>query len=72
MARGDDPASAQTSFFVCLGRAASLDNKYTVFGRVVDGMPVIEALAKVPLNGEEPVTRVEITRVRVVPPRPAP
>ena len=68
MARGDDPASAQTSFFVCLGRAASLDNKYTVFGRVADGMPVIEALAKVPLNGEEPVTRVEITRVRIVPP----
>ena len=65
MARGDDPASAQTSFFICLGKASSLDNKYTVFGRVVDGMPVVEALAKVPLNGEEPVTRVEITRVRI-------
>jgi peptidyl-prolyl cis-trans isomerase B (cyclophilin B) len=70
MARGDDPGSAQTSFFICLGRATSLDNKYTVFGRVVDGMPVVEALAKVPLNGEEPVTRVEITRVRLVPPAP--
>ena len=70
MARGDDPASAQTSFFVCLGRAPSLDNKYTVFGRVLDGMPVIEALAKVPLNGEEPVTRVEIVRVRILPPAP--
>jgi cyclophilin family peptidyl-prolyl cis-trans isomerase len=66
MARGDDPASAQTSFFICLGRASSLDNKYTVFGRVVDGMAVVEALAKVPLSGEEPVTRVEITRVRIV------
>ena len=72
MARGDDPASAQTSFFICLGKASSLDNKYTVFGRVVDGMPVIEALAKVPLNGEEPVNRVEITRVRIVTPTPAP
>ncbi len=62
MARGDDPASAQTSFFICLGKASSLDNKYTVFGRVVDGMPVVEALAKVPLNGEEPVDReCEIT-----------
>ena len=68
MARGDDPASAQTSFFICLGKASSLDNKYTVFGRVVDGMPVVDALAKVPLNGEEPVSRVEITRVRIVPP----
>ena len=32
-------------------------------------MAIVEALAKVPLNGEEPVTRVEITRVRIVPPR---
>lgn len=70
MARGDAPDSAQTSFFICLGRASSLDNKYTVFGRVVEGMPIIEALAKAPLNGEEPVTRVEITRVRILPPSP--
>jgi peptidyl-prolyl cis-trans isomerase B (cyclophilin B) len=68
MARGGAPDSAQTSFFICLGRAASLDNQYTVFGRVVDGMPVVEALAKVPLNGEAPVQRVEITSVRIVPP----
>jgi peptidyl-prolyl cis-trans isomerase B (cyclophilin B) len=70
MARGDDPASAQTSFFICLGRAASLDNKYTVFGKVADGMAVIEALAKVAVNGEEPVQRVEITKVRLLPPAP--
>jgi peptidyl-prolyl cis-trans isomerase B (cyclophilin B) len=68
MARGDDPASAQTSFFICLGRAASLDQKYTVFGKVAAGMEVIDALAKVPLNGEEPVQRVEIARVRLVAP----
>jgi hypothetical protein len=33
-------------------------------------MAVIDALAKVPLNGEEPVTRVEITRVRILAPAP--
>jgi peptidyl-prolyl cis-trans isomerase B (cyclophilin B) len=71
MARGDDPASAQTSFFICLGTASSLDNKYTVFGRVVDGMPLIEALAKVPLDGEAPVARVEIRRVRILTPAAA-
>ena len=37
MARGDDPASAMTSFFIVTGDASSLDNKYTAFGRVVDG-----------------------------------
>jgi peptidyl-prolyl cis-trans isomerase B (cyclophilin B) len=66
MARGDDPASAQTSFFICLGPASSLDQKYTVFGRVVDGIAVIQAIEKVPRQGEEPVQRIEITRVRLV------
>jgi peptidyl-prolyl cis-trans isomerase B (cyclophilin B) len=65
MARGDDPASAQTSFFICTGPAASLDGKYTVFGHVVDGLAVVQAIDKVERNGEEPVTRVEITKVRL-------
>ena len=38
MARTDDPDSASTSFFICTAPAPSLDGKYTVFGRVVDGM----------------------------------
>lgn len=65
MARGDDPASAMTSFFICTGNATSLDNKYTVFAHVVDGLPVVQAIEKVERNGEEPVTRVEIIRVRL-------
>ncbi len=63
MARGDDPSSAQTSFFICLGLAPSLDNKYTVFGRVTDGLSVIQAIEQAPRKGEEPVERIEITRV---------
>jgi cyclophilin family peptidyl-prolyl cis-trans isomerase len=66
MARGDDPGSAQTSFFICTGPAASsLDGKYTVFGRVVDGLAVVQAIEKAERNGEEPVTRIEITKVRL-------
>lgn len=65
MARGDDPASASTSFFICLGAAASLDGKYTVFGRVVSGLEVVEAIERVPVDGETPVERVEIMRVRI-------
>jgi peptidyl-prolyl cis-trans isomerase B (cyclophilin B) len=66
MARGDDPASASTSFFVVTGDASSLDGKYTVFGRVVDGMSVVDAIEQTPVNGETPVTRIELVRVRVV------
>jgi peptidyl-prolyl cis-trans isomerase B (cyclophilin B) len=66
MARGDDPASATTSFFLVLGDAPSLDGKYSVFGRVVDGMDTLAKIESSPVNGESPVTRVDILHVRVV------
>jgi peptidyl-prolyl cis-trans isomerase B (cyclophilin B) len=67
MARGDDPASATTSFFIVTGNAPSLDGKYTVFGRVVDGISVLDAIEQAPVNGEAPVTRIELTKVRIIP-----
>jgi cyclophilin family peptidyl-prolyl cis-trans isomerase len=66
MARLDDPASASTSFFICTGPAPSLDGKYTVFGRVVDGLPVVEAIDAIPVEGDRPQERVEIAHARVV------
>jgi len=65
MARGDDPASAMTSFFIVTGDAPSLDGKYTVFGRVVDGLPVVEAIEQAAVNGEAPVDRIELKTVVV-------
>ena len=65
MARGENPASADMSFFIVLGPSPVLDGKYTAFGRVVDGLPVVEAIEQVPVNGEAPVTRVEVKSVRV-------
>ena len=59
MARLDDPASASSSFFIVLGRSPALDNQYTVFGRVVAGLDVLEKIETAPLNGEAPVTRIE-------------
>jgi peptidyl-prolyl cis-trans isomerase B (cyclophilin B) len=69
MARvGDDLASATSSFFIVLARQPTLDGKYTVFGRVVDGMDTIEKIEAVPVDGETPVTRIEVTHVTVVAP----
>jgi peptidyl-prolyl cis-trans isomerase B (cyclophilin B) len=65
MARTDDPNSASTSFFICTGPAPSLDGKYTVFGRVIDGMAVVEAIDAAPVDGETPRQRIEVTRVTV-------
>jgi peptidyl-prolyl cis-trans isomerase B (cyclophilin B) len=66
MARGDDPASATTSFFIVTGDASSLDGKYTAFGRVVDGLPVVDAIEQAPVNGDAPVGRIELRHVRIV------
>lgn len=66
MARGDDPASATTSFFIVTGDASSLDGKYTAFGKVLDGMSVVDAIEQTPVNGETPVTRIDIRSVRII------
>jgi peptidylprolyl isomerase len=65
MARGDDPASADTSFFVSLGPNRGLDRQYTSFARVIDGMQVLDAIENVAVNGEAPVDRLELKRVRI-------
>ena len=66
MARGDDPASATTSFFIVLGDASNLDGKYSVFGRVVDGMDTVAKIEAAAVDGETPVTRIGILHVRVL------
>jgi peptidyl-prolyl cis-trans isomerase B (cyclophilin B) len=65
MARGEDPASATSSFFIVLARTPALDRRYTVFGRVVTGLDVVEKIEAQPVDGETPVARIEVTRVRV-------
>jgi cyclophilin family peptidyl-prolyl cis-trans isomerase len=65
MARGDDPASASTSFFICTAVCPSLDGKYTAFARVVSGLEVVEAIEAAAVNGEEPVEKIEIVRVTI-------
>jgi peptidyl-prolyl cis-trans isomerase B (cyclophilin B) len=66
MAHGDDPASAMTSFFIVTADAPSLDGKYTVFGRVVEGMAVVEAIEQSAVSGETPVSRIDLKSVRIL------
>ena len=77
MARYDDPHSATSQFYVNLAANASLDPSpknwgYTVFGQVVSGREVVEAIAAVPtgyhaaLDAENvPVQPVRILRAYV-------
>ena len=66
MARGEDLASASTSFFICTDVAEELDDQYTAFGEVVDGLNVVSAIESVTTDGERPIDRVEVSSVRVV------
>ena len=67
MARNDDPNSATTSFFFVLGPATNLDGQYSAFGRVVEGMDVLDAFEKEELDGETPKRRLEIVEATVDP-----
>ena len=73
MARGSDPDSAGSQFFICLGDADSLDHKYTAFGRVIKGLDVLDKIGDTPVtmnhSGEpsKPTTRVGIESVKIVP-----
>ncbi len=45
MARAQDPDSAGSQFFIMHGTSPHLDNKYTVFGKVTEGLDVVDKIA---------------------------
>ena len=71
MARSQDPNSAGSQFFICLGDANFLDGKYTAFGQLVVGDDVLEKLGKSEVEagagGERssPVDRINLKSVRI-------
>jgi peptidylprolyl isomerase len=52
MARSNDPNSANSQFFICLGDASFLNGKYTVVGETVAGMDVVDKLKKAPAGSQ--------------------
>lgn len=46
MARSSHPDSAGSQFFICVADASYLDGKYTVFGKVVEGMEVADKIVE--------------------------
>ena len=73
MARGPDPDSAGSQFFICLAPAHRLDHQYTTFGKLIKGDNVLEKIGDTPVTknsrGEQskPTQRVVIESVKVVP-----
>jgi len=61
MARTSNPNSANSQFFVCFDDATFLDNQYTVWGVVREGMEHVDALPK----GEPPRAPGKIVSMKV-------
>ena len=62
MARTNDPNSASSHFFVCHDNANFLDNNYTVFGKVIDGLDIIDQIANVAKDqNDNPLEKVEMS-----------
>ena len=59
------PKSNITQFFVTAAPAPNLNGKYTIFGKVVEGLPVVASIANVPLLASKPVTDVVIKKISV-------
>jgi cyclophilin family peptidyl-prolyl cis-trans isomerase len=62
-----DRKSNDSQFYFVLGNMTGLDGQYTVFGQVVNGLDVLEAISNVPTDSNEcPLERVEVKSLRVV------
>jgi cyclophilin family peptidyl-prolyl cis-trans isomerase len=60
------PDSAGSQFFICVTDQPSLDGQYTVFGRVLEGIDVVQAISETPADDKTIATeRVEILSVTV-------
>jgi len=72
MARSQNPDSAGSQFFICLGEARFLDRQYTAFGRLTRGDEVLGTIGNTPVtsssSGEQskPTARVGVESVKIV------
>src|SRR5205814_3253880 len=73
MARGPDPDSAGSQFFICLAPVPRLDGQYTTFGKLIKGDDVLQKISDTPVTrnsaGEnsKPTKRVVIETIKIVP-----
>ncbi len=70
MARSQFYNSASSQFFICHADAKFLDGQYAAFGKVVEGMDVVDRIASVPTNrADRPLVEQRISSITFVKPR---
>jgi peptidyl-prolyl cis-trans isomerase B (cyclophilin B) len=66
--RGDDVNSATSQFFICTAPNPSWNGSYSIFGRVIEGMNVVDSIANAPVfpNTDRPVDPVVVNKITLV------
>ncbi len=60
--------SSGSQFYICLKPMPNLDGQYTVFGRVIDGMELLDLISTRPADtNDNPIDRVVIKSLKIVP-----
>ncbi len=66
MARAMDPDSAGSQFFIMHADAPHLDGQYAAFGRVTEGMEIVDEIADVPTDfRDRPIMEEKISKISV-------
>ena len=66
MARAMDPDSAGSQFFIMHKDAPHLDGQYAAFGKVIEGIEVVDAIASVKTNYNDlPLEKVVIKQIKI-------
>ncbi len=66
MARSNDKNSAGSQFFIMHGDTPSLDGDYAAFGKVIEGMDVVDSIAKVETGSDDrPKKDIKIKSISV-------
>ena len=64
---GQDVNTANSQFFIMLKRQPGFDNRYTIFGKIIDGMNNVQIIAGAPREGEKPSEAIRIKGVSIQP-----
>jgi len=67
MARGDEPNSAGSQFFIVVSDALFLDGQYSAFAEVVEGMDIVDRMVGVEKDSNDnPLERIGLIRITII------
>jgi len=60
------PDTNKAQFFITYSKQSHLDNKYTIFGKVIDGLDTLDVMERVPVNPKNrPLKEIVLNKVTI-------